>query len=184
MAKSFTEYQGAFLTGTTEMPNALGLRNSNVGLTSEGSIGSPLYDSEFKVVGVFVGGNSHCEAYSGTDYFVLLKDVWTIFKQFLDPLQSGEEKIPGRETLPNLSKSADSDEWIVYPNPSSKELQILTSESLDILYWELFDASGRLQLQVGASQVLNVSSVEDGVYIVKAHTSRGVIITPVLISKK
>jgi hypothetical protein len=184
MAKSFTQYQGSFVSGTPEMPYALGLINSNVGLTSEGSIGSPLFDNEFKVIGVFVGGNSHCEAYSGTDYFVPLKDVWAVFKNFLDPIQSGEEKIPGRETLPDYSDRVENDEWIVYPNPSSGNLSILSEADLDVLNWELYDASGRLQLQVGASKVFDVSSLEDGVYIARAYTSRGVITKPVLITKK
>ena len=182
MAKSFAQYQAPFLAGSNDMPNALGLSNSNVGSTSEGSVGSPLYDSEFRVVGVFVGGSSHCEAENGADYFVLLKDVWSTFKAFLDPLQTGEEKIPGRETLQKSTEKLN--EWIVYPNPSSKELRILSSDNLDIFYWELYDASGRLQLHVRSSAALDVSSLDDGIYVSKAFTSQGVITTPVLISKK
>jgi hypothetical protein len=184
MAKSFARYEDPFLAGSNDMHFAVGLSNSNEGSTAEGSVGSPLYDSEFRVIGVFVGGNSHCEAVSGIDYFVMLKDVWPTFKLFLDPLQTGEEKIPGRETLREFVDADKSHEWIVYPNPSSKDLQLLTSDDLDIFQWELYDASGRLQLRVASSKSLDVSSLEDGVYVAKAFTSQGVITTPVLISKK
>ncbi len=184
MARSYTRYEGSFMNGSAEMPYALGLSNSSVGSTSAGSVGSPLFDNDFKVVGVFVGGSSHCEAENGADYFVLLKDVWSTFKEFLDPLQTGEEKIPGREASRDFSNVNENDEWIVYPNPVSKELSILSSAELDVFYWELYDASGRLQLQVGASKVLDVSLLEDGVYIVKAFTSNGVITKSVLVAKK
>ncbi len=181
MAKSYAQYQGPFLAGSNAMPYSFGLSNSNVGSTSEGSVGSPLYDSEFRVVGVFVGGNSHCEEENGADYFVMLKDVWSTFKAFLDPLQTGEEKIPGRETAQEPSEK--SNEWIVYPNPSFKELRILSSNNLEVYDWELYDASGRLKLHLRSSAALDVSSLEDGVYVAKAITSEGVITTPVLISK-
>jgi hypothetical protein len=184
MAKSFAQYQEPFLTETDDMHFAAGLSNSNEGSTAEGSVGSPLFDSEYKVIGVFVGGNSQCEAENGIDYFVMLKDVWSTFKPFLDPLQTGDEKIPGRETMRDFAEAEEFQEWIVYPNPSSKELQILTSDELDIFQWELYDASGRLQLKVASSKSLDVSSLEDGVYVAKAFTSQGLITTPVLISKK
>jgi hypothetical protein len=182
MAKSYAQYQGSFLAGSNAMPYSFGLSNSNVGSTSEGSVGSPLYDSEFRVVGVFVGGSSHCEEENGADYFVMLKDVWSTFKAFLDPLQTGEEKIPGRETAQEPTEK--SNEWIVYPNPSFKELRILSSNNLEVYDWELYDASGRLKLHLRSSAALDVSSLEDGVYVAKAITSEGVITTPVLISKK
>jgi hypothetical protein len=184
MAKSYAQYQGPFLAGSNDMHFAVGLSNPNQGSTSEGSVGSPLYDSEFKVIGVFVGGSSHCEAENGADYFVMLKDVWSTFKAFLDPLQTGEEKIPGRETMRDFAEAEEFQEWIVYPNPSSKQLQILTSSDLDIFQWDLYDASGRLQLRVASSKSLDVSTLDDGVYVAKAFTSQGVITTPVLISKK
>ena len=184
MAKSYAQYEDSFLAGSNDMPYAFGLSSSGIGSTSEGSVGSPLYDSEFKVIGVFVGGSSHCAAENGADYFVMLKDVWSTFKAFLDPLQTGEEKIPGRETKSEFAEAEEFQEWVVYPNPSSKDLQILTSGDLDIFQWELYDASGRLQLRVASSKSLDVSSLEDGVYVAKAFTSQGVITTPVLISKK
>jgi hypothetical protein len=184
MAKSFAQYQDPFLAESNDMHFAFDLTNSNEGSTSEGSVGSPLFDGEYKVIGVFVGGNSHCEAENGIDYFVMLKDVWSTFKTFLDPLQTGEEKIPGRETMREFAEAEEFQEWVVYPNPSSKDLQILTSGVLDIFQWELYDASGRLQLRAASSKSLDVSSLEDGVYVAKAFTSQGVITTPVLISKK
>lgn len=182
MAKSYAQYAGSFLAGPNEMPYAYTLANSNVGSTSEGSVGSPLYDSEFKVIGVFLGGNSYCDGESGADYFVMLKDVWSTFNAFLDPLQTGKEKIPGRETMQTPTVLLN--EWTVYPNPSSKELKILASEELDILQWELYDSSGRLQFKAGASLEIEVSSLEDGVYIARILTSQGLITTAVLIAKK
>jgi hypothetical protein len=184
MAKSFAQYQGSFLESPSVMPLAVGLHNNGVGETCEGSVGSPLFDADFKVVGVFLGGNSRCESPGGIDHFVLLKEVWSSFKVYLDPLQTGDDKIPGRETIQQTRNSSNSSEFIVYPNPASHNLQIVASEDFDVFRWEVYDTYGRLQLCVNSLKTLDISSLTDGVYSVKAYTSRGVMVTPLLISKK
>jgi len=184
MAKSFAQYHGPFLEGPAVMPMAAGLYNSVMGETSEGSVGSPLFDGDFKVVGVFLGGNTRCETPGGSDNFVMLKDVWPTFKTYLDPLQTGDYNIPGRETDYPAKHVANSSELIVYPNPASRNLQIVSSNDLEVYQWEVYDASGRLHLRVNSLKTLDVSSLTDGVYAVRAYTSKGVMVTPLLISKK
>jgi hypothetical protein len=184
MAKSFAQYQGPFLESPVAMPMAMGLYNGVMGETSEGSVGSPLFDGDFKVVGVFLGGNTRCETSGGSDNFVMLKDVWPTFKTYLDPLQTGDYNIPGRETDYPAKYVANSSELIVYPNPASQNLQIVSSNDLEVYQWEVYDASGRLHLRVNSLKTLDVSSLTDGVYAVRAHTSKGVMVTPLLISKK
>ncbi len=184
MAKSFAHYEGPFLEGLSAIPVIVGLNNVGIGETSEGSVGSPLFDEDFKVVGVFRGGNTRCESPGGVDHFVMLKDVWPTFKAFLDPLQTGGDKIPGRETTQQAKNSATTSELLIYPNPASQHLQIVSSDNLDVFGWEVFDTNGRLQLRVNTSEILDISSLPDGVYALRAHTSQGVIVTPLLISKK
>jgi hypothetical protein len=184
MAKSFAHYEGSFLEGLAAIPMTVGLNNVGIGETREGSVGSPLFDADFKAVGVFLGGNSRCESPGGIDHFILLKEVWSSFKAFLDPLQTGDDKIPGRETLQQANNSSNSSEFVVYPNPASHSLQIVGSEDLDVFRWEVYDTYGRLQLSMNSFKTLDISSLIDGVYSVKAHTSRGLMVTPLLISKK
>jgi hypothetical protein len=68
---------------------------------------------------------------------------------------------------------------MVYPNPTNGELRV-TSYKLQVTGIELFDVYGRKLLSnhlipTSSNHLINVSSLQAGVYIIAIHTDKGVI---------
>ena len=82
------------------------------------------------------------------------------------PLQVAHHEIP-REIILNL-----------YPNPTSKYLNIGTSEETVVSFVEIIDIQGKLVMSTkvsGGSTEIDVSNLPAGNYIIKAFTSRGIV---------
>jgi hypothetical protein len=143
-----------------------------------------LLDSDWNVVGVFVGGNSRCTAAGGIDRFVLLKDVWMTFLPFLDPLQSLADRIPGMETPQFEAQANVESELVVFPNPAAERIQIAGLDVSDIASLEVYDATGRIMMRTRITETIDVSVLNDGVYALRVISSRGTFSKSLLVSKK
>lgn len=71
------------------------------GTTEAGSSGSPLFDSNKRLIGALTGGASYCSS-PYNDYYYALQKVWSYYpdstrqlKHWLDPENSGETQING-----------------------------------------------------------------------------------------
>jgi hypothetical protein len=113
-----------------------------------------------------------------------LENVWTIFRQYLDPSQSLTDKIPGMESPQAEIVSNELDEVILYPNPAWQTVQVLDPEQQVIDSFEIYDALGRLQLHMSGSSSVDVSQLNEGVYSVRLQTKKGVISRSLFITKK
>ncbi len=184
LAKSYSRYEGSFMPFIQGQDSFVGLGGLGVGQTDGGSLGSPLLDEDFNVVGIFTGGNSRCAIEGGMDRFVLLEDAWMTFRQFLDPLQSSADRIPGMES-PEVEIGAQSDtEILLYPNPTSHIFQIAGASDLKVLSIEIYDSMGRLQNRTFGETSLNVSLLDEGVYAVKIITPTGIVSKSLYVTKK
>ncbi len=72
------------------------------GTTEEGSSGSALLDNEHLIIGTLTGGDASCD-YNFNDFYTRLDICWEYYKEsnkqlkkWLDPLNSGVEKLTGR----------------------------------------------------------------------------------------
>jgi hypothetical protein len=143
-----------------------------------------LLDSDWNVVGVFVGGNSRCTASGGIDRFVLLEDVWMTFRPFLDPLQSSTNRIPGMETPQFEVEQNATGELVVFPNPAAERIQIAGLDASDITALEVYDATGRILVRVQNTAAIDLTSLNDGVYALRIISPQGIFSKSLLVSKK
>jgi lysyl endopeptidase len=184
LAKSYSRYEGAFMPFIQGQDSFLGLGGLGLGQTDGGSLGAPLVDEDFNVVGVFTGGNSRCANEGGLDRFVLLQDVWMTFRSFLDPLQSAADRIPGMES-PQIDLEVQTEsEILLYPNPASRLVQIAGASDLDVVSIEIYDSMGRLMKRTMNDTSLDVSFLNEGVYALKLDTSNGIVSKLLYVTKK
>jgi hypothetical protein len=141
-------------------------------------------DENGNVLGIFVGGNTRCNNNGGFDRFVMLSDVWPTFRQFLDPLQSSADRIPGMDTPAIELESVQDREVLVFPNPALDRLNLVFSDSTPLLSSSIYDAAGRFLQSFGTQTVLDVSALNEGVYVLKVITGEGVVSRSVMITKK
>lgn len=184
LAKSYSKYQDSFIPVIQEEEITMGLAGVGDGQSDAGSVGSPLLDGDWNVVGVFVGGNSRCSSEGGMDRFVLLEDVWLNFKAFLDPILGSAERMPGMETPDLQPVFSETNQLVLYPNPASNFIQFAGTEDLSLLAVEIYDALGRLRLQFQAANKLDVSALEDGIYSIKIITDSDIFTRSLLVTKK
>lgn len=80
------------------------VRNWETAATEGGSSGSPLLDSEKRVVGTLTGGESFCSSPKGPDIYASLNKFWNVegslenpnsIKHYLDPKNSGAVQLNG-----------------------------------------------------------------------------------------
>jgi hypothetical protein len=183
LVKSFVHYTGDYMPVIQGENTFTGLGGIGHGQTDGGSIGSPLFDEDLDVVGVFVAGNTRCNNIGGIDRFVMLDDVWSTFKAYLDPTQLANERLPGM-ILPNQSVAfRGSSSIIMYPNPAREHVELAGDESFSVYALQVFNATGRLELTVYGQSFVDVSMLNDGVYAVRAITSSGPFSQSLLITK-
>ncbi len=73
------------------------------GVSEGGSSGSPIFNSEKKIIGTLTGGSSNCDNVHAPDYFGKIwyhwdqngTDISQRLNGYLDPLGTGEESMPG-----------------------------------------------------------------------------------------
>ena len=184
LAKSYSRYEGSFMPFIQGEESSVGLGGLGLGQTYGGSVGGPLLDEDYNVVGIFTGGNSRCTMTGGLDRFVLLEDVWMTFRQFLDPLQSSADRIPGMESPQVEFQAENRTDLLLYPNPASHLVTLACEPDLNILALEVYDSVGRMQMRVLNSTSADVSSLNEGVYTVKIITQKGILSRSLFVTKK
>jgi hypothetical protein len=156
------------------------------GVTEGGSSGSPLFNSQGKLIGTLTGGDASCDSIYLTkpDYFGKLWYHWdktgTVdslqLRPWLDPQNSGILDMNGLLiSSVNDFKAAN---IILSPNPATDVIQLQLSTPLthnSIL--KVYDVSGKpvlTQSLTTSSQFININ-IEDlpaGIYIMLIQTSK------------
>jgi lysyl endopeptidase len=174
---------------------------TNHGVTEGGSSGSPIFEENHRILGTLSGGASFCNSPNSPDYYGKLSYHWDganpipvsmRLKAFLDPMDSGEEKMDGsyRQTDidGNLSCNAfgacDATEveerflsgLSVMPNPTRGSLSLKVPEGFSIERIQWFDAMGRPLGETAGSAFqgqLDLSAWGSGVRYVTVTSSEG-----------
>ncbi len=164
-------------------PNAFWvLRNWDTGATEGGSSGSPLLDSEKRVIGTLTGGESFCSSPRGPDIYASLYKFWDVegsldnpnsISYYLDPEGLGVTQMSGynpyRSSPYSRSQNFRIEETAVESYFQSVPLFSTNNTFGYTEFAEEFEAKGNVQLQgvfIGSPAVNNIldMNIRIGVY--------------------
>ena len=160
--------------------------SQNKGVTEQGSSGSPLFNSDKRIIGQLYAGQSACNYMQGKDYYGRLYTSWngdntntTSLKSWLDPDNTGVTTLDGLNYKP-VPVSIDSPEEAsnvitVYPNPSTGVVHFDVN-ALGAANYKVFDATGRCVKEgntvlTSTTQAVDLRPLPKGNYIMQLHTS-------------
>lgn len=184
LVKSYSHYVGNYMPVILEDETFMGLPGLGHGQTDGGSVGSPLFDEDLDLVGIFVGGNTRCGTQGGIDRFILLEDVWSAFGKYLNPLQQSFERLPGMELPDPIVEGDNPMEMLIYPNPASSYVELACGEDFTVYSLFLYNSVGTLEMFESGKSKIDVSQLNEGVYALRAHTSKGSFSKTLLVTKK
>ncbi len=165
--------------------------SQNKGVTEQGSSGSPLFNSDKRIIGQLYAGSSACDYMSGTDLYGRVYSSWTgdgtnngSLKPWLDPnntnistldgidYQSSNVDIVSPEDAINNSAACD---LTVYPNPSNGVIHF-DVDALGDANYKLFDLNGRCvkegrTILTSTSQAIDLGQQSKGSYILQLFTA-------------
>ena len=184
LMKSFSHYTGEYMPVMLASETFWGLPGLGHGQTDGGSAGSPLFDEDLDLVGIFVGGNTRCGVAGGMDRFILLEEVWGTFGHYLNPLHQTGERLPGMELPAPLMDTNGLSEMIVFPNPASTHIQLAGGQDFIVHSIRIYNSTGGLELVESGHAKIDVAQLNEGVYSIHANTSQGSFSKTLLVSKK
>ncbi len=166
------------------------INNWEMGITQGGSSGSPLFNSEGRIIGQLCCGESFCDGnvyQGGYNRYGRFDVSWnggntpsTRLKDWLDPINSGvtvldSYPISNLETVENSSNQIK-----VYPNPSKDIFMIDLQNANTIVDFELFNVAGSLVDQGKFKKRRNeidLSKQPNGIYLIKLIKGKTLIKT-------
>ena len=170
--------------------------SSNKGVTEQGSSGSPLFNSDKRIIGQLWSGSSACDYMAGTDNYGRVYSSWTgggsrdtRLKDYLDPIYSNVSVLDGIDydgTEEGIDM-AETRELKVYPNPSRGMIYFDVPE-IGMANYKVSDLSGRVVMEgrtVLSSdvQAVNLTGLHPGVYSMTLYTSANAYAHTIVISK-
>ena len=125
------------------------LNDWDIGTSSQGSLGGPLFDENNLVIGWYVRGSHDCEN-GGGDVFARLYNAWPIIKKQMDPFNTGMTEISGfYPGFDQIDERIIKENIGIFPNPTSSRLNIVNNAENGFLGYEIIDMTGR---QVAANK--------------------------------
>ncbi|MCK9163038.1 MAG: T9SS type A sorting domain-containing protein [Bacteroidales bacterium] len=163
---------------------------TNYGITEGGSSGSPIFNSNSKIVGTLTGGTSSCDASISdkVDYYGKMSYSWTSngtssqyqLKPWLDPQNTGLTQFRGDDYTTYLTSIDDVNQTKeiysrIYPNPAKNDINIILTPQLNPIQVKLYDESLKLILSqtipANTSEYsINAQNINPGYYIVKFNS--------------
>ena len=174
---------------------------NNIGVTEQGSSGSPLFDKDKRIVGQLYGGTSYCYYPEGDDFYGKLAYSWTNnntsnnalkLNPWLDPDNTGKMFMNGiyyndsigtgiAETISFKTKIN------IHPNPASGLITIKGDFGNKTVQCNVFNLLGELlyskELPASPEIILNLDYLSDGMYIIEMRDDLKVQTAKLLISK-
>ena len=161
----------------------------NKGVTEQGSSGSPLFNSDKRIIGQLWAGSSACNKMDGADYYGRIYSSWNgdgtntgSLKPWLDPDNSNISQLDGinyqsstEDIITPEEAAAGRTNLEVYPNPSTGIVHF-DIDALGSANYKVFDASGKC-VKEGCTvltttvQAIDLSSLPKGNYVLQLHTS-------------
>ena len=155
------------ITSTYTDPSLEGAANAywqipkwSIGVTEPGSSGSPLFNTEHKVIGTLTGGASACDSLTGSDYYAKFSEYYKHYtdssqqlKYWLDPLNSGVTSLNGFSPFSTLFSNCDTltnilsgESTVVLPYASGNGYYSGTNSDSITTYAEKFTNSDSIYL--------------------------------------
>lgn len=151
------------------------------GRTTYGSVGSPLFDDDFNLVGIYLGGNSDCFE-NGVDHFGVISTCWTQFREFLDPRQSTSDRIEGGYSHQSPELVSSPFEVSFFPNPANTWIYIVAEDENNLPEVRIYDAAGREVIRTKPIvPTLDISNLPKGLYAISFFTKNDMITKSLLI---
>ena len=120
------------------------LNDWEVGSSSQGSLGGPLFDEKNLVIGWYIRGSHNCED-GGEDVFARLFSAWPIIKKQLDPFNTGMVEVSGfYPGFDQIDERILEEEIGIFPNPTSSSLNVVNQTDNGFLSYDILDMTGRL----------------------------------------
>lgn len=154
-----------------------------LGITEGGSSGSPLFNSEGRIVGDLTGGSPNSNCTSCDAYYAKFSDSWadypqslaTHLKPWLDPDSTGILYLDGHDPLNPAGASSRVNSAIpeVFPNPADDYIMFRSGgDPVDGI--ELIDITGRVLLRIVMEAGKQTERLElqpwwKGVYFLRIH---------------
>lgn len=174
---------------------------TNHGVTEGGSSGSPIFEENHRILGTLSGGASFCNSPNSPDYYGKLSYHWDganpipasmRLKAFLDPMDSGEEKMDGSYRQTDIDGNMTCNAFgaceateveerflsglAVMPNPTRGSISLNVPQGFSIERIQWFDAMGRPLGETTGSAFqgrLDLSAWGSGVRYVTVTSSEG-----------
>jgi lysyl endopeptidase len=183
LPQSVAEFSGEMTMTTWNSMEVGAIDHWNDGGTFIGSIGSPLFDEDLNLVGIFVGGEGSCDG-GGSDYFALLADSWDEIKEYLDPFVTGQNRFDGEFPIleSNDANQVVINPFVVFPNPAQDWVYVRNKTNEPITRIEINDGSGRLVSSfLPLTPSLDTSTLTEGVYFLTIYTAQAKFVHRLLI---
>lgn len=168
-----TRYSHFWTVSSTNGRDLVHLEMNSSGKTFQGSLGAPLFDGDWNLIGVFVGGNDACDT-PGSDEFALLSESWSSLRSFLDPLQIVQDRIPGY--YPEVSFESGqsvSEEISFFPNPAKDWIYVRNDSESRILEVNLMNAVGQvIQRFQPDVPTISINGLPEGLYMIEFVTGK------------
>ncbi|MCK5137078.1 MAG: T9SS type A sorting domain-containing protein [Bacteroidales bacterium] len=171
------------------------IKQWDIGSTEGGSSGSPLFNSDRRMIGSLSGGRAKCgdsigydaendriiyrKIFNIDDYYTKLNVAWDYYpeddrslKPWLDPMNTGDEKIDGyHPTHTDPPGVLGNSSFILYPNPVNEVLYISSGPgSGEKISYQVFDLSGVRRLSGYGDEAgpvkISTGSLEPGIYLI------------------
>jgi hypothetical protein len=187
--KKISTYQNTLSSGYTTHWSVSWVATANGhGVTEGGSSGSPLFNSNGRIIGTLTGGSSDCDATDQADYYGKFSYHWASngstsnkqLKPWLDPINSNPTEINGRGAC-----GTDINTYIIsqnnidiYPNPATDYINIqLENSNVNSFILNIYDILGNLILNESVNNfqnvyILNISNYNRGTYILNIITDK------------
>lgn len=167
LPQSVAQYSGEIWMEIWNNKEVMSFDNWSQGQSFKGATGSPVFDANMNIVGVYLGGNDDCAAI-GTEHFAALASSWDTYSEFLNPTNANINQLHG--IYPIVPESNGEDELvevIVFPNPAQDWIYVHNNSDKAIGAIEVRDALGRLvSISPSLLPTLDISYLTEGIYTI------------------
>lgn len=160
---------------------AIAVKYWNEGITSVGSIGSPLFNEDGKLVGVYLGGNLSCSG-TGADYFSPLSSAWGEFSEYLDSFGTSGSSLTGLYSESGAINNNAQMQVYLFPNPAKGSIYVQNDADVAIDRIDFYDGTGRLVYQLRPDvPTVDISMLPEGLYLLTFHAKDQVFTSKLLV---
>ena len=165
MPQSISEYSELMNPSSFQGYNTISPAHGSDGGTFAGAIGSPLFDEDMNLVGVFLGGDAEC-AGDGADHFAPFDASWLKYKNYLDPFSLAPDRLEGiYPQMDNTQQDERPFRIFFFPNPAKEWIYVQNESDEVITDIRIYDASGRLMRSFKPlTPLVDLSNLPEGLY--------------------